>query len=349
MPHYNSHMNYLDLKYTRLVSSYLPGWKEVSQTLSRFRCPFCGDSNKSQTKTRGYFYEIDGSANFKCHNCGASMGLYSFLKEVAPTLAREYTFEKFRNTSPVKENPLEKFIEKPSFPDKGLLDKCPTIASLDDDHKARAYIKGRLIPEKFWSDLYYCKDIRDIANQLPEYKERELPKNDAIIIPFYNEERRLVYLQARFFGDVSVRYLTLIIDSSAKKLWGLDRVDWNKKVYVCEGPFDAMFVENCIAVAGASIMSEIKYLREHAKHDLVLIFDKDYQTNPEVYGQFLKAVNQGIKVIMFDAQFAAKDINAQVQNGTTIPDLQKYLERRTFSGLGAKLELTKVRPPLKRK
>lgn len=318
--------------------------------MSRFRCPFCGDSNKSATKTRGYFYEIEGNANFKCHNCGSSMGLYSFLKEVAPVLAKEYTFEKFRGVKAPVVDPFEKFLTKtPAFADKSLLDCCSSIAALDDDHKAKQYIKERMIPEKYWNDLHYCKDIRDITNKIEEYKDRVLPKSDCIIIPFYDQAKRLVYMQARFFGDVSIRYITLQIDSQAKKLWGLDRVDWNKKVYVCEGPFDAMFVENCISVAGASIMSEIKYLREHAKNDLVLIFDKDYQTNAEVYGQFLKAVNQGIKVVMFDAQFAAKDINAQVQNGTSIPDIQKYLERRTFSGLGAKLELTKVRPPLKRK
>ncbi len=317
--------------------------------MSRFRCPFCGDSKKSESKTRGYFYEIEGNANFKCHNCGASMGLYSFLKEIAPSLAKEYTFEKFKGVKAFEVDPFEKFIAKPTFADKTLLDPCTPIADLEDSHKAKEYIKWRMIPEKFWSDLYYCKNIRDITSQLEEYKDRELPKNDCIIIPFFDKDKNLVYMQARFFGDVSIRYITLQVDPTAKKLWGLDRVDWNKLVYVCEGPFDAMFVDNCISVAGASIMSEIKYLREHAKNDLVLIFDKDYQTNAEVYGQFLKAVKQGIKVVMFDAQFAAKDINAQVQNGMTPSDLQKYLEKRTFSGLNAKLELTKIRPPLKRK
>ena len=342
-------MNFLDLKYTRLVSSYLPGWKEVGRSLSRFRCPFCGDSKKSKEKTRGYFYEIDGNANFKCHNCGASMGLYSFLKEVAPQLAKEYTFEKFRGVKAADVDPFEKFLtKKPAFADRSILDVCDRISELDDEHMARDYIRRRLIPEKFWSDLYYCKDIRKITEQLDEYKDRELPKNDCIIIPFFDENKKLVFMQARFFGDVSVRYITLQVDPTAKKIWGLDRVDWKKTVYVTEGPFDAMFVENCISVAGASIMSEIKYLREHAKSDLVLIFDKDYQTNAEVYGQFLKAVNQGIKVIMFDAQFTAKDINAQVQDGS-IPDIQKYLEKRTFDGLRAKLELSKFRPPLKRK
>lgn len=341
-------MNFLDLKYTRLVSSYLPGWKEVGGDLSRFRCPFCGDSQKSSTKTRGYFYSIEGAANFKCHNCGASMGLYGFLKEVAPGLAREYTFEKFKGVKAPEVTVESKFATKTKFVDKSLLDDCIAISDLEPDHKARVYIEWRLIPKEFHSKLFYCKDIRLITNRLPEYKDRELPKSDAIIIPFYDDKKKLVFMQARFLGDVSIRYITLQVDKDAKKLWGLDRVDWNKTVYVTEGPFDAMFVDNCIAVAGASIMSEIKYLREHAKADLVLIFDKDYRTNSEVYGQFLKAVNQGIKVVMFDAQFAAKDINAQVQNGN-IKNLQEYLERNTFSGLSAKLELSKVRPPLKRK
>lgn len=342
-------MNYIDLKYTRLVSTYLPGWKEVSGTLSRFRCPFCGDSNKSATKTRGYFYEIENSAHFKCHNCGSAMGLYSFLKEVAPVLAREYTFEKFRGSKPTEEDRFEKFISVPKFADRSLLDECTPISELDDDHEAKVYLRSRLIPEHFLSTLFFCEDIHLISNRLPEYKDRYLPSSSCIIIPFFDNKKQLAFLQARFIGDVSIRYMTLQIEPDAKKIWGLDRVDWSKTVYVCEGPFDAMFVDNCIAVAGASIMSEIKYLREHSKKDLVLIFDKDYQTNPEVHRQFLKAVKEGIKVVMFDSQFDAKDINDQIKNGMSIPDLKRYLKSRTFSGLNAKLELTKFKPPIKRK
>ncbi len=46
--------SYIDTKYVNLVSSRLPLFKRKHQGLYNFRCPFCGDSQKSKTKARGY-------------------------------------------------------------------------------------------------------------------------------------------------------------------------------------------------------------------------------------------------------------------------------------------------------
>lgn len=349
-------MDYIDLKYSRLVSSYLTGWKEVSRTVQAFRCPYCGDSNKSKSKTRGYFYEFEGECMYKCHNCGASQGLLKFLKEISPALATDYIFERFKtkgdgNGSALAENMFATDMRGLKQIKVSLLDEtCVRAKTLSDDHHALKYLRGRLIPEDQIARLYYCTDVTKIADQLPEYKDREaqIPKKDAIIIPFIDDKDNLMYLQCRFFSE-EFRYLTMQVDENGMKLWGLDRIDWSKDVYVCEGPFDAMFLDNCCAVAGASIMSIVKYIRDRAKKDVVLIFDKDYRTNYEVHSQMIKAVEAGNKIVIYDNQFEAKDLNAYIEDGHTKSQLRDYVETRTFSGLMAKLELTKIRQPKKRK
>ena len=89
-------MDLIDTKYIGLVSSRLPKFKKVKADLYNFRCPVCGDSQKHKNKARGYIYGIKNNANFKCHNCGASMSLNNLLKKLDTTLHKQYTLEKFK-------------------------------------------------------------------------------------------------------------------------------------------------------------------------------------------------------------------------------------------------------------
>ena len=56
----------------------------------RFRCPYCGDSQKSQAKARGHVVEKWGKRFFKCHNCGLLKPFDQFLKDMDAELYAEY-------------------------------------------------------------------------------------------------------------------------------------------------------------------------------------------------------------------------------------------------------------------
>ena len=49
-------MSYIDVKYLNLISSMLLLFKKKGDNLWNFRCPYCGDSQKSRTKARGYVF-----------------------------------------------------------------------------------------------------------------------------------------------------------------------------------------------------------------------------------------------------------------------------------------------------
>ena len=121
-------MDLIDTKYIGLVSSRLPKFKKVKADLYNFRCPICGDSQKHKNKARGYIYGIKNNANFKCHNCGASMSLNNLLKKLDTTLHKQYTLEKFKDghsggSSFVVEEPKLEF-KKPVFRKKIDLPKA---------------------------------------------------------------------------------------------------------------------------------------------------------------------------------------------------------------------------------
>ena len=85
-------MDLIDSKYINLVSSRLTKVKRVKSDLYNFRCPICGDSQKNKSKTRGYLYAIKANVNYKCHNCGASMSLNNFIKQIDPVIHKQYAF-----------------------------------------------------------------------------------------------------------------------------------------------------------------------------------------------------------------------------------------------------------------
>lgn len=358
-------MHYIDYKYVRLVSGYLTGWKDEGNDVSRFRCPYCGDSQRKKSKRRGYLYPSGDGVAFFCHNCTVSENFTDFLEYVAPELLKQYKFEKFvepkkRTKAQRKEANPEQFrtdtaeIFKKntpeSQPENKILKRLEKISSLPEDHQARKFLDGRMIPKKSQNRLWYTSDVNIICRSIERYKERKFKeKTQAIVIPFFDQTGILMYLQCRFLdakGD-DLRYMTFEVEENSKKIYGLDTVDWSKNVWVFEGPFDSMFLENSIAVAGVSLLSELKYLQENAKAGFTLVFDQDYKTNPQVFGQFSEAIRKGLRVVIFDKHFPGKDANAAIESGWNVTQLEKYLTERTHQGLKARLALSTFKPPRK--
>ena len=87
---------WIEDKYVGLLSPQLEVFKKLKDNNYNFRCPFCGDSQKSKWKARGYIYPIKDKLNYKCHNCGHGTNLYGLLKHVDPYLAKQYNVEKFK-------------------------------------------------------------------------------------------------------------------------------------------------------------------------------------------------------------------------------------------------------------
>ena len=71
---------YIEQKYLLLASSQLQGFKKKGDYVYNFRCPYCGDSQKSKSKARGFFFPKENNLIYKCHNCGKGASLKNFLK-----------------------------------------------------------------------------------------------------------------------------------------------------------------------------------------------------------------------------------------------------------------------------
>ena len=317
-------MDLVDSKYIGLVSSRLQKFKRVKSNLYNFRCPICGDSQKHKNKARGYLYDVKNNTNFKCHNCGASMSLNNFLKQVDPVLHKSYSLEKFKEGHTgrnfVVDEPVFKF-EAPKFKQKMDLPKAI------ENPKACGYLMARqLDPSKF----YYAKNFKKFVNKLKPTFEDETYDEERIIIPLYYE-KNLIGFQGRSLGPSKVKYITVMLNDDAPKIYGLDNIKRDAPVYVTEGPFDSTFIRNAIAMCGADAD-----VGRWGIDNPVWIYDNEPR-NREITNRISKTIDAGHSVVIWPSDIDDKDINDMVMSGK---DVQSVIESNIYSGLEAKLKFT---------
>ena len=317
-------MDHIDSKFVGLVSPRLEKFKRVKANLYNFRCPICGDSKKNKSKTRGYIYGVKENTNFKCHNCGASMSLNNFLKQVDPALHKQYVMEKFKGgftgRNFVAEEPEFKF-EAPKFKRKLKLPKASEYP------KSSGYLTARkLDPSKF----YYAEHFKKFANSLKPTFDDTKHDEERIIIPLYYE-KNLIGFQGRSINPSPVKYITVMLDEDAPKIYGLDNIRRDAPVYVTEGPFDSTFIRNAIAMCGADAD-----VSRWGISNPVWIYDNEPR-NREITNRISKTIDSGQSVVIWPESIDDKDINDMVMNGL---DVQSVIESNTYSGLEAKLKFT---------
>jgi DNA primase len=317
-------MDLIDSKYIGLVSSRLQKFKRVKSDLYTFRCPICGDSQKNKNKTRGYIYPVKNNTNFKCHNCGASLSFNNFLKQIDPTLHKQYTLEKFKEGHTGKNF----VVEEPKFEfKKPIFKKKLDLPKASDNLIAKQYLEKRLLnPEKF----YFADKFQAWTNTQKSTFSRIVRDESRIVIPLHTREGEIFGFQGRSLGPSNVKYITVILDESIPKVYGLDEVSTDETIYVTEGPFDSTFVKNAIAMCGSDILLDSLNLGD----DIVYVLDNEPR-NKEICNRISKLIDGGKKVVIWPKAVQQKDINDMVLAGLSVMNV---LKSNTYRALEAKIK-----------
>ena len=316
-------MDLVDSKYIGLVSSRLQKFKRVKSDLYTFRCPICGDSQKNKNKTRGYLYPVKNNTNFKCHNCGASLSFNNFLKEMDPVLHKQYTLEKFKEGHTgrgfVVEAPKLEF-KKPVFK------KSLNLPKASSNPVAKEYLeKRKLNPEKF----YFADKFKEWTNSQKQTFDTIGRDECRIIIPMHDKDNNLIGFQGRSLVPNSVKYITVMLDEEAPKIYGLNTIDQNLPVYVVEGPFDSTFINNSVALCGSD--GDVRCLEGSS---IVFVYDNEPR-NREIVNRIGKCVSRGESIVIWPSGILEKDINDMVLAGHNVMDV---IKSNTYSGLEAKIK-----------
>ena len=315
-------MDLVDSKFIGIISPRLQKFKRVKNNLYNFRCPICGDSKKNKSKTRGYLYTMKANVNFKCHNCGASMSFGNFLKTLDSVIYKQYAFEKFKDgytgRNFVTQEPEFKF-EAPKFSPKVDLPRASEIPA------AKLYLEKRnLDPTKF----YYTDKFKAWVNTLVEKFDNIEYDEPRIIIPLIYENQ-LIGFQGRALGPNSVKYITIMLEENAPKVYGIDKINEKEAIYIVEGPFDSHFLDNSVAMVGADLDT-----RPFGWSNYIWVFDNEPR-NREIVNRISKTIDRGEQVVIWPNNILEKDLNDMVLSGH---DVQTVIKSNTYVGLEAKLK-----------
>jgi len=335
-------MDWLAHKYIGIVSSRLDKFKRKSSNLYNFRCPICGDSDSNKNKARGYIYQKDGKMMFHCHNCNATLGIPNFIKMIDVNLYNEYMLDRLQSSKTPEQDDYENFIEKmkkPIFMTSGPLKGLKKVSQLSADHPVKKFVMERKIPNVYHAKLFACPNFKSFTNNLVpnKFSAESLARDETrLLIPFLDANKSCHAYQGRSLGGSSpVKYITIVLNDSIPKVYGLDTVNPNYTIPVLEGPIDSMFVPNSIATAGGDLVSAV---RSFDKSRLVIVYDNEPRS-AETVKKIDKAIMQGYNVCIWPENMEHKDINDMVIAGLSSDFISHIIKTNTYRDLSAKLAL----------
>lgn len=334
----------IDSKYVRLLSFRLRNFKQKNDYLWNFSCPLCGDSQKNKTKARGYVFQKGTSLFYRCHNCGVSTNVGNLIKQVDGSLYKEYVLERYTsgesNNSYVANTILNitppRFdkIEKQKFFEHG-----EWLSNLPSGHFCLDYAEKRKIPTQFFDKLLFTQNYKQFCDALIPNHGNKIIDDARLVIPFYDEYNDIIAVSGRALvtSDKTLRYVTIRTKESNNKLvYGLERIDLSKTVYLVEGPLDSLFMDNCLASADANLALTIKNISAGKK---VLIFDNEPR-NKEIVKMMQNAIKSDHFIVIWPDTIKGKDINEMILSGYTEPEIQSIISSNTFKGLEAQAKFT---------
>jgi hypothetical protein len=219
----------------------------------------------------------------------------------------------------VVEEPKFEF-KKPVFQQKLDLPRASEVPV------AKQYLTQRGIEP---SNFFFAAKFKEWVNT-QKYTFHDITKDESrIIIPMYDEDKNIIGFQGRSLGPNNVKYITVMLNEDAPKIYGLDKIDTKKPVYILEGPFDSTFVENAVAMCGSDLD-----IRSFGWSDYIWVFDNEPR-NREIIERIHKTIDRGDKIVIWPSSIVEKDVNDMINSGQ---DVSKVIESNTYSGLKAKIK-----------
>ena len=319
---------YVEIKYLNLLSVRLQKFKKKKEYLWNFRCPICGDSQKNKSKARGFIFQLKGKLLYKCHNCQISIPFGKLLQDMDPVLYKEYRMEKFKDPKKPDMRKVNRIVSvAPVFAKRDVLHDLTPLDNLNKTHPAKEYILNRKLPT---AALYYTEKFMEWTNSVKPDTFQDITRDEGrIIIPFRDKEGNVFGFQGRSLSSSGLRYITVLLEEGQPKIFGLNSIDYDKTIYITEGPFDSLLLQNALAMAGAdaSVSSLID-------SDIVFVYDNEPR-NVQITSRILKHISDGESVVIWPSAIKEKDINDMYLAGHPV---QEIVSSCSYTGLTATLK-----------
>lgn len=319
---------FIQQQFVLRVGAQLPNFKQSKPQVWTFSHT-CESSHGKKLKSRANFFLHKNEYLVKCYHCGMSTHLSTFLQDNAPVLYSEYRLSEYREKSPLivaAEKANEIFI------DANLNGLIP-VTELPKSSTVLRTLERRCIPVSKYPLLYVAKNFYAWASRYkPEFKN-SLDRSPRLVLPYFDIHGRVIGFTARTFAkDVEPRYIHLRIDKNCDFIYGTERINPRKTIYVFEGQIDSLFVENAVGIGNANYA--IPFVQA-IKTNCIIVPDNDWKRNSQVAKQLKKAIKDNFKIAFIPDHVAGKDANDWCKNGYNVKQL---IDSNVKQGLSAMLD-----------
>lgn len=354
-------MIWIEKKYINIAGAALRNFVWRSGDVAQFSCPYCGDSETDEKKSRGYLYLVQSEKYygyvFHCHNCSAHRMFPKFLREQSEPLYNEYRLEKFKESNVKTVDPvivnqnklahasLAKKRAQESVVNVKSIDNLEVLTNLDMFHPVVQYVRSRGIPKDSWSKLFYTTNYRDTVLSVVDDEEKKkqysnIPPDERLVLPLRTRERKTFGFIGRRISEGGMRYLTLKIDDNHPKIYGLEYHKKSQETFVLEGALDSLFLPNALALCGG-YMNPTELCEFVERENTYIVLDNEPR-NKDTINRMLSFVDSGFRVMIWNKiNEKTKDINGMFDTGvfTSQEHAVSHIRENSFSGLAANIEI----------
>ena len=226
-----------------------------------FNCPVCDDGRNKHNLEVNYIENV-----FKCWSCGDSENTHGSLTKLFNKYGnkkQKKLYQVFKPETVVKREKKKKTL------------KLPTGYTLFKDSSTVYPVRKQAL------NYLYNRGISDYM--IEKYQIGFCDKGDhagRIVIPSYDSKGELNYYIARSWNPSSkAKYKNPEAEKDKIIFWE-NLIDWNKDIFLVEGAFDGIFLDNAIPMLGKH-MSELLFntIYKKANKDIIICLDSDAWEN----------------------------------------------------------------------
>lgn len=222
-------------------------------------CPYCGDSHSDDTKKRGNIFW--DTLQYHCYNCSHHTNLHTFLKDHDVKMANSN--DSFTVIDYIQQNKIQTNSES-VLKHQGLEEIHSLAIDVEDFKK---HFKAKPIEPGDW--IWFQLKARLLHNRADEFLYSE--KEHRLWILNFSTDGKIIGAQTRRMKGYGQRYLTYdlpkIYEEMGKPLemtneelnnltkistlFGIMQLNFQRDITIFEGPLDAKFMTNSLALATA--------------------------------------------------------------------------------------------------
>lgn len=337
--------DYVVLKFYEL--GYRPIYNKFN-SVYQCGCPICREGKSLNKKRRCYY--VPKNDNIFCHNCGWSGKPMRWIKEVS-NVSDQDIIQELKDYTPDVEDILKGEEVKVTVNTETL----PKDSINLSDKSQLEYYKNN---ENVRAALGLIKSRRlDTAVNRPDnlyFSLTDIVHKNRLIIPFLNEQKQIEFYQTRTVltrdNKTKPKYLGKV--NSEKTLFNIDKVTGDyDTVYIFEGPINAFFTKNSVAVAGITERGRSFTQRQQQQLDTTLKFyDKVWILDSQWIDKasLIKSealLQQGESVFIWPEKFGKrfKDFN-DIAIACKVDEISHdFCQKNTFKGLEGIVKLTEIK------